>query len=130
MTESFERVSFFAFHFWFWRGWGWGWGRGLAGLGWGWAGLGGLGTGCWAGLGWPGNWLAGLGWAGPRWAGLTAGCWAGLTESFDRAGCGLQSRTCAVAAYNFYLSCLESLGFRGLGFSGFLGHSYRADEAS
>ena len=44
LTESFERVSFFAFHFWFWRGLAW-----LAGLGWaglGWAGLG------WAGLGW------------------------------------------------------------------------------
>ena len=97
----------------------------MDGAGLGWAGLGQAGEnlawGRWAGRA-GGGWLTGLadwaaGWAGGSWLG-----WAGIGLG-ERLGCGrlrglrgLQSRMYAVTAYNFYLSCLEGFGFRGLGF--------------
>ena len=83
-----------------WAGWA-GWG--LAGPGWGWrAGLG-------AGLTWAvGGWAGRPGWAG--WEGWAN--WQARLRGLRGAGWGLQSRMYAVTAYNFYLSCLEGLGFR------------------
>ena len=110
---------------------------GWMGLGWaglGWAGRWALGAGRWA-LGWAGLGWAGLGWAGlglvgPGWGGLGLGwaSWAGWLGQLGGLGglgwqarlrglrgWGLESRMHAVTAYNFYLSCLEGLGFGGLG---------------
>ena len=73
--------------------------------------LAGLGLGAWAWAAWLG-WAAELGWAGLGWAGLWAaelgwGWWAGLGWVAGWLG--------GRAGYNFYLSCLEGLGFRVLG---------------
>ena len=45
------------------------------------------------------------------------GGWAGLkAESFDRRAVACKAGLALWQQYNFYLSCLEGLGFRGLGF--------------